>query len=98
MHYASKTAAAPRGIPAIVLHPPEFQWVFRSSAISCLNPKSGRAEGRNSARPHSSILQQSVVCLHCSVAKLHRGWKGQPGRGWVGSLTWPGMEAIRWAL
>ena len=42
MHYASKTAAASRGIPAIGLHPPESQWVFRSSAISCINSKSGR--------------------------------------------------------
>ena len=40
MHYASKTASASRGIPAA--HPPESQWVFRSSAISCINPKSGR--------------------------------------------------------
>ena len=44
----------------------------------------GRAEGRGPSRPHSSILQQTAVWRHCSVAKLHRGWKGQPGRGWVG--------------
>ena len=32
----------PSGVPAIRLHPPESQWGFRSSAISCINPKSGR--------------------------------------------------------
>ena len=70
------------GCPSHPAHPPESQWVFRSSAISCLNPKSGRWREppiqsfpcRTGHRPDLSQLLETALQKNTVTFRMSHGF------------------------